>query len=270
MRLLVKPGAQFPVDAEVAKGQTASDESNLTGEATPLEKRVGDTVLSGTMNLWGAVEVVVLRPVMESSLQKVIRLIKDAQRQKAPAQQFTGKFGTYYTYCVLGLSLGMFFVWWLVFGQAPFARKGAGHSAFYHAMTLLVVASPCALVLSIPSAVLAAIAWGARHGILFRGGAAVEKLAAITTVALDKTGTLTTGELRVERIESFPPGRESEVGELAYSLEKLSTHPLARAITRYGKHYGLTELELAQFESVTGLGLRARQDGVECLLGRRE
>lgn len=270
MRLLVKPGAQFPVDAEVAKGQTASDESNLTGEATPVEKRVGDAVLSGTLNLWGAVEVVVLRPVMESSLQKVIRLIKEAQHQKAPAQQFTDKFGTYYTYCVLGLSLAMFFVWWLVSGQPPFARKGEGHSAFYHAMTLLVVASPCALVLSIPSAVLAAIAWSARHGILFRGGAAVEKLAGITTVALDKTGTLTTGELRVETVESFPPGRETEVGQLAYSLERLSTHPLARAITRYGKQQGYLARDLDGFESVTGQGLRARCGSSDCLLGKLE
>jgi Cd2+/Zn2+-exporting ATPase len=270
MRLLVKPGGQFPVDAEVAKGQTASDESNLTGEATPVEKRVGDMVLSGTINLWGAVEVAVVRPVSESSLQKIIRLIKDAQRQKAPAQQFTDKFGSAYTYCVLGLSLAMFFVWWLALGQAPFAPKGEAHSAFYHAMTLLVVASPCALVLSIPSAVLAAIAWSARHGILFRGGAAVEKLAGITTVALDKTGTLTTGELRVEKVESFPPGREEELACLAYSLERLSTHPLARAITRYGKQQGLRCLDFQDFESVTGQGLRGLNGSSECLLGKYE
>lgn len=270
MRLLIKPGAQFPVDAEIVKGQTASDESNLTGESAPVEKKVGDTVLSGTMNLWGAVEAIVLRPVAESSLQKIIHLIREAQRQKAPAQQFTDRFSSYYTYSVLGLSLAMFFVWWLGFGQAPFASKEAGHSAFYHTMTLLVVASPCALVLSIPSAVLAAIAWGARHGILFRGGAAVEKLAGVTTVALDKTGTLTTGELRVERVESFPPGREREVAQLVYSLERLSTHPLARAITRYGKQQGLLCVELEQFESITGQGLRARKNGTVCLLGRRE
>jgi Cd2+/Zn2+-exporting ATPase len=270
MRLLVKPGVQFPVDAEVAKGQTASDESNLTGEVTPVDKRVGDTVLSGTINLWGAVEVVVLRPAAESSLRKVIRLIKEAQRQKAPAQRFTDKFSTAYTYCVLGLSLGMFFVWWRVFGQAPFAPKGAEHSAFYHAMTLLVVASPCALVLSIPSAVLAAIAWGARNGILFRGGAAVEKLAGINSVALDKTGTLTTGELRVESVESFPPGREAEVAQLAYSIERLSTHPLARAITRYGKQQKLVCLEFESFESVTGHGLRAYRNNLECFLGKRD
>ena len=270
MRLLVKPGAQFPVDAEIVKGQTASDESNLTGEVAPGEKAIGDSVLAGTINLWGAVEVLVLRPVAESSLQKIIHLIKDAQQRKAPAQQFTDRFGSYYTYSVLGLSLVMFFVWWLGFGQAPFAARNVGHSAFYHAMTLLVVASPCALVLSIPSAVLAAIAWSARHGILFRGGAAVEKLAAVNTVALDKTGTLTTGELRVETVESFPPGRETEVAQLAFSLERLSTHPLARAITRHGKQQGLQPLELAHFESITGQGLRARRNGDGCLLGRRE
>jgi Cd2+/Zn2+-exporting ATPase len=270
MRLLVKPGAQFPVDAEIVKGQSASDESNLTGEVTPVEKAIGDSVLAGTINLWGAVEVLVLRPVAESSLQKIIHLIKDAQQRKAPAQQFTDRFGTYYTYSVLTLSLVMFFVWWLGFGQAPFAAQSLGHSAFYHAMTLLVVASPCALVLSIPSAVLAAIAWGARHGILFRGGAAVQKLAAVNTVALDKTGTLTTGELRVETVESFPPGRETEVAQLAFSLERLSTHPLARAITRHGKQQGLQTLELDQFESITGQGLRARRNGDTCMLGRRE
>lgn len=270
MRLLIKPGAQFPVDAEIVKGRTAADESNLTGEAGPVDKAVGDTVLAGTINLWGAVETVVLRPAAEGALQKIIRLIKEAQHQKAPAQQFTDRFGAFYTYIVLGLSLVMFFVWWLAFGLEPFTTAGGGRSAFYRTMTLLVVASPCALVLSIPSAVLAAIAWSARHGILFRGGAAVEKLAGVDVVALDKTGTLTTGELRVERVESFPPGRETEVARVAYSLERLSTHPLARAITRYGKQQQFTPVELEHFESITGQGLQARCHGSECILGRRD
>ena len=133
-----------------------------------------------------------------------------------------------------------------------------------------MVSSPCALVLSIPSAVLAAIAWGARHGILFRGGAAVEKLAEVNVVALDKTGTLTTGELRVEKVESFPPGRENEIARLAYSLEKLSTHPLARAITRHGKQQQLEPVDFEHFESVTGQGLSAKLDGQEVFLGKRE
>ena len=270
MRLLIKPGAQFPVDGEIAKGNSAADESNLTGEATPVKKSVGDTALAGTLNLWGALEVVVTRPAAESSLQKIITLIKEAQQRKAPAQQFTDKFSTVYTYLVIGLSFAMFFVWWLGFKLAPFTAAVEAQSAFYRTMTLLVVSSPCALVLSIPSAVLAAIAWGARHGILFRGGAAVEKLAEVNVVALDKTGTLTTGELRVEKVESFPPGRENEIARLAYSLEKLSTHPLARAITRYGKQQKIEPTEFEQFESVTGEGLRARRDGLECRLGGRD
>ena len=270
MRLLVKPGSQFAVDAEVLKGSTAADESNLTGEATPVEKAVGDSVLAGTINLWGAVEVSVLKPAAESSLQKIIKLIKDAQQQKAPAQQFTDQFSTYYTYIVLLLSAAMFFVWWQGYGLTPFTSVGEVKSAFYRTMTLLVVASPCALVLSIPSAVLAAIAWGARHGVLIRGGAAVEKLADVSVVALDKTGTLTTGELRVEKVESFPPGRETDIAQLAYSLDRLSTHPLARAVTRHGKQAGLTPVEFAHFESVTGQGVRGRYERGEICLGRRE
>ena len=269
-RLVIKPDAQFPVDAEIVKGATAADESNLTGEAVPVEKKVGDAVLSGTLNLWGAIEVLVTRPAAESSLQKIIKLIREAQRQKAPAQQFADKFSTYYTYGVLGMSLAMFFVWWLGFGLAAFHAPQESQNAFYRTMTLLVVSSPCALVLSIPSAVLAAIATAARHGILFRGGAAVEKMAAINIVALDKTGTLTTGELKVEKVESFPPGRENEIARVAYSLEKLSAHPLARAITRHGKQQGLTPLEFLRFESVTGHGLRGQCQQVDYVLGRRE
>src|SRR6185295_13579825 len=148
---LVKPGDVFPVDGEIAKGKTAADESNLTGEAVPVEKAQGDIALAGTINLWGAVELVATRPPSQSSLQKIIQLIHEAQRLKAPAQKFTDKFGAGYTYFVLALALVMFFVWWLGFGRSPFASTAATKSAFYMAMTLMVVASPCALVLSIPS-----------------------------------------------------------------------------------------------------------------------
>jgi Zn2+/Cd2+-exporting ATPase len=134
----------------------------------------------------------------------------------------------------------------------------------------LVVASPCALVLSIPSAILAAIAWAAKRGILFRGGAAVEKLSEVQVVALDKTGTLTTGDLKVGRVDSFPPGREREVAELAWQLERLSTHPLARAITQYGKHHGFPQRELTNFESMTGQGLKGEVADQEVVVGKRD
>lgn len=269
MRILVKPGQLFPIDVEIAKGETAADESNLTGEANPVKKSVGDLASSGTINMWGAVECIVLRPAKESSLQKIINLIQQAQHLKAPSQRFTDRFGTPYTYAILSLVAIMFFVWWLGFGISPFVNAEGSYSAFYRAMTLLVVASPCALVLSIPSAILAGIAWGASHGILFRGGAAIEKLSEIDLIALDKTGTLTTGDLKVERVESFPPGREQDVLEMAYSLEKKSTHPLARAIVTYGKSHGIKEREVEDFRSLTGKGLQGTFQGGMCILGRR-
>ncbi len=266
----VKPGALFPVDAEVKVGKSAADESNLTGEATPVAKFPGDEVFSGTMNLWGSVEAQVLRLVDESALQKVIRLIREAQHLKAPSQRFTDKFGTRYTIGILGLTAVMFFVWWLGFGIRPFSNTEAGFSAFYRAMTLLVVASPCALVLSIPSAILAAIAWGARHGILFRGGAAIEKLAEVDLVALDKTGTLTTGEMEVDSVESFPAGREREAAELAYSLEAHGSHPIGRAIQKYGKAQGFELRAIEDFQAMSGKGVQGRDGETLCVLGRRE
>lgn len=137
-------------------------------------------------------------------------------------------------------------------------------------MTLMVVASPCALVLSIPSAILASIARGARHGILFRGGAAVERLAGVDVVALDKTGTLTTGELSVELIESFPVGREREVLEMAGALEAKSSHPIARAILRRAREDGVAIAEVEDFRSITGEGLKGSIGGSTLFLGRRE
>jgi Cd2+/Zn2+-exporting ATPase len=269
MRLIVKPGELFPVDAEITRGTTAADESNLTGEAIPVEKQVGDTVLGGTLNLWGSVQGLVIRPATQSALQRIIHLIHESQQLKAPSQRFTDRFGTGYTVAALGLTVVMFFVWWSL-GRSPFTSTASHRSAFYLAMTLLVVASPCALVLSIPSAILAAIARGARQGILFRGGAAVEKLAEVDVVAMDKTGTLTTGELRVASVQSFPPGQESRVAALAFALERHSLHPLARAIARYGKQEGLPAAEVQQFESVTGLGLRGTLGQQPAWLGRRE
>lgn len=269
-RLRVKPGEAFAADGLIVHGKSASDEATLTGEANPVEKGVGDQVFSGTINLWGVVEFVVERLPAESTLQKIIRLIQTAQKLKAPSERFTDKFGTGYTYAVIGGSFAMFLVWWWGFQLPAFTNTPETRSAFYRAMTLMVVASPCALVLSIPSAILAAIARGARHGVLFRGGAAIEKLADISAVALDKTGTLTTGELAVVGCESYPRGRDREVLQLAYTLEAKSLHPIARAIVRHAKAEGLSELALDDFQSITGQGVRGKVGGASLLLGRRE
>jgi len=268
--LRILPGALFPLDGELATGETAVDEATLTGEATPVEKKPGDSVMAGTLNLWGAVDVHVTKLAAESALQRIIRLIQEAQRQKAPSQRFTDRFGSNYTLAILSLTGSMFLFWWLFQGKSPFETVSGQPSAFYLAMTLLVVASPCALVLSVPSAILAAIAAGARHGILFRGGVAVEQLAQVRVVAMDKTGTLTTGELRVESVESYPSGHETEVLEWAYALERLSTHPLARAITKHARLQKSRERVVLKFNSVTGLGLEAEDEGKKVRLGKRE
>lgn len=268
--LAVRPDEAFAVDGTVIDGESAADESNLTGESKPVPKQVGDAIYGGTLNLWGAVRVEVTRLASESALQKIVRLIQDAQHLRAPSQRFTDRFGTKYTWGILGATLTMFFVWWLGFGLPPFRPDGETASAFYRAMMLLVVASPCALVLSIPSAILAAIACGARRGVLFRGGAAVENLALVDTVALDKTGTLTSGELRVGEVESFPHGRENEVLEIALTLERNSTHPIARAIVAYAEAEGIESQGLDEFRSMSGKGVRGKVGAELSYLGRRE
>lgn len=273
MRLLVRPGDQFPVDAEVMAGSSAADESTLTGESAMVDKKVGDKVFGGTLNGWGSLELEVLRPSSESALSRIIRLIQEAQESKAPAQRLTDKFGTPYTYGILGLSTLMFFVWWLVFGVPAFATTEAfGNSAFYRAMTLLVVASPCALVLSIPSAILAGIAAGAKRGVLFRGGAAIENLAEVTHVALDKTGTLTTGEMSVERVDIYQGDDKDALLRIAAALSHHSAHPVSRAIVNsWRKSAGEKAVfaEITDFRSVSGYGLEGRFQGQFVRLGRR-
>jgi Cd2+/Zn2+-exporting ATPase len=268
--IVVKPDELFAVDGTVVSGLTAADESTLTGEAMPITKETGATIFGGTLNLWGLVQVRVDKPATQSSLAKIITLIQTAQKMRAPSQRFTDRFGTRYTLLTLGIVALMFFVWWLAFGIPPFENTAASKSSFYRAMTLLVVMSPCALVLSIPSAILAAIAWGARHGILFRGGAAIEKLAEVDVIAMDKTGTLTEGELKVTKIESFPAGREDDVLRIAVNLESNSNHPIARAITRHGQVKGFVAEKLAEFQSIAGQGLRGRTESGLSYVGRRE
>jgi Cd2+/Zn2+-exporting ATPase len=275
MTVRLRPGDLVPVDAEVVSGKSAADESSLTGESVPVDKNKGDMLFGGTLNLWGSMDAKVLKPASESSLAKIIRLIHEAQDSKAPAQRFTDKFGTTYTYAILGLSLAMFLVWWLGQGLPAFVAPVGQPSAFYRAMTLLVVASPCALVLSIPSAILAGIAAGARRGVLFRGGAAVEKLAEITKVAMDKTGTLTTGEPAVIAIEALAAGQENELLRAAASLAHHSTHPLSRALSQHATRLGLHLETIPHVISDPGQGLRAQwttPDGstTEARLGRRE
>ena len=270
MTIRVLPGEQFPADGRVSSGESAADESSLTGESVPVEKSAGDTVFGGTLNTWGVVETEVVRPPGDSAQARIIELIREAQASKAPSQRFTDRFGTTYTVGILLLALVMFLWWHLVARIPAFFTEDGTTSSFYRAMTLLVVCSPCALVISIPSAILAGIAAGARRGVLFRGGVALENLATIQRLAVDKTGTLTKGELELLSCETEPPGRENDLIAVAAALSRNSTHPLSRAIVKESLKRGLPDAgQVSNFESLSGQGLQALVGGVASSQGRR-
>jgi len=259
--LLVKAGELFPVDGVIIEGATSADESALTGEAIPVVKQIGNAVSGGTLNLDGQAVIQATRRLEGSALNRILGLIEIAQQQKAPAQRFTDKFSRYYTWLALSLAAIVFFV--LLATHRPIA------DAFYRSMTVLVVSSPCALVLSIPSAILVAIAAGARRGILFRGGVAVENLAGATQFAFDKTGTLTKGALVVASIASFDSQSEDEILRLAASVAHFSTHPLARAIVGEADKQQLSRISAKDFLNVPGLGMEASIDGSRIFIGSR-
>ena len=268
MVVRVKPGQQVPVDLVVIQGESACDESSLTGESVPVAKRRGDTALAGTMNVQGVLEGTALRAAKESTLQKMIDLIERAQHLRAPSQRLADAFGTRYTVFVLTACTALFLWAWLG-EQRPVLRTAPeAPSAFYRAMTLLVVMSPCALVLSVPSAILSAIASGARRGVLFRGGAAVERLARVTVVCLDKTGTLTEGQFRVQEIKALEGGEDSLLAEAA-ALARLSTHPVSRAVAREASERGLPERTATDVVNLPGAGVRGRVGGRDVWLGSR-
>ncbi|PAW60263.1 MAG: cadmium-translocating P-type ATPase [Verrucomicrobiia bacterium Tous-C3TDCM] len=269
-RVRIFPGSQFPVDACVVLGATAADESMLTGESVPVEKGLQDTVFGGTLNTWGALDAEVLRLPSESAHGKIIRLIRDAQASKAPSQRFTDRFGTTYTLSILALSFAAFAWWHWVQGMPAFGTSAADPSALYRAMTLLVVCSPCALVISIPSAILAGIASAARRGVLFRGGVALENLATIQRLAVDKTGTLTKGDFVITAIESFPESGKQVVLESAAALSQQSTHPLSRAIAaEWLKQHGARAGAIQDYQSLAGQGVEGNYQGQAVKQGRR-
>jgi Zn2+/Cd2+-exporting ATPase len=261
--LLVKAGELFPVDGIVIEGATSADESALSGEALPVAKGAGDRVSGGTLSIDGQCVIRAARELEESALSRILSLIETAQQQKAPAQRFTDSFSRYYTWVALSLSAVVFAVLLLMLHRSP-------ADAFYRAMTVLVVASPCALVLSIPSAILVAIAVGARQGILFRGGVAVENLASINQVAFDKTGTLTKGSLIVSSVAAFDGQTEDSVLRLASSVAQFSTHPLARAVVREAEKREISLLRTSEFQNIPGFGMEALVEGEMIITGSRK
>ena len=258
-RVLIRPGESIPADAEVVTGQSAVDQSAITGESLPVEKRPGDTLSSGTLNTTGALTARVTRLPSESTLAKIVRMVEDAREQKSRTQRFTDAFEGPYAIGVIAAS-ALLFLGSLALG----AETGA---AFYRSMTLLVVASPCALVISTPAATLSALANAARNGILVKGGNYLEDLGGIHTVAFDKTGTLTVGEPRLTDVIPAPGVSETDLLRRVAAVESLSEHPLAHAIVADAQERDLPLPAATAFEAVTGRGVRATVEGEQVLVG---
>ncbi|PFK41062.1 heavy metal translocating P-type ATPase [Bacillus cereus] len=262
--ILIKPGERVPADGTIHNGETNIDEAAITGEPIPNEKKLGDEVFAGTVNLRGAIEVKITKRSDQTLFQKIIRLVQNAQSEKSPSQLFIEKFeGTYVK--------GVLIVVTLMMVVPHFMLDWSWNETFYRAMILLVVASPCALVAAITPATLSAISNGAKSGILFKGGIHLERLASVKAIAFDKTGTLTQGKPTVTDVYIRNGITEKDVLYITASIESHSTHPLAEAIVKYAKHaYDITLTKPESVEDVTGFGLKGMLENKMYKIGKAD
>jgi Cd2+/Zn2+-exporting ATPase len=259
--VLVRPGERVSVDGTVLTGESSIDQSAITGESVPVHKTPGDTVFAATINGQGAIKVRVDRLQQESTLAKIVQFVEDAQENKSRTQRFTDAFEGKYAIGVILFAAAMAIVPPLVFGK-PW------DASFYKAMTLLVVASPCALVISTPASTLSALANAARHGILFKGSNHLEDTGVVETIAFDKTGTLTVGKPSLTDVVVLDPEwSEAEALVITASAERLSEHPLASAIVRGAQERGLPLSEPEAFRAISGKGIIANVSGQEVAIG---
>lgn len=252
--VVVRPGERLPLDGTVVAGASSVDQAPITGESVPVDKQPGDDVFAGTLNVHGALTVSVTRPAADSTISRVAALVEEAQASQAPAERFIDRFARIYTPIV--------FVSALLLATVPLAFGGDSDTWSYRALALLIVACPCSLVISVPVAVVSAVGGAARRGILIKGGQALEDLARVRTVAVDKTGTLTLGLPAVERIVTAPGVTEDEALALVAAVERGSEHPLAAALRRAARERGAAEsTTTTDFEALPGRGAQASVDG---------
>lgn len=244
--VVIRPGARVPTDGVVVSGCSSIDEASITGESIPVSKYPGDSVFEATVNLDGVVEVVVSKTVAESTVAKMISLVTQAQAAKAPSERFSAWFGQRYTVSVLvGVALAFIVFYWL---------EQEWQKALYRSATLLVAASPCAIVISVPAAVLSALSAAARSGVLFKGGAALETLSTIDTFAFDKTGTLTTGKAAVTEVIALE-GDERKLLSLLAGIEAQSEHHSAAAIRKEATQRGVTFAQVKEVNNRPSEGI---------------
>jgi len=258
---IVRPGESVPTDGVIEKGRSSIDEAPVTGESIPVEKKEGMKVFAGTINQEGALEIKTTAAFKDNTLSKMIHLVEEAQEKKGKAQLFIEKFGNRYTPVVLFVSFLLFVI--------PILLGWDISKWAIRAVVLLVAAAPCALVMSTPIAIAAGIGIAGRNGVLIKGGMCLEDLGRIKAVAFDKTGTLTKGEPVVTDVIALN-GDENGVLEIAYSVERLSEHPLAQAIVKEAKNLGLKSCDVTNFESLTGSGIKATLDGEVTYIGKPE
>jgi len=270
--ILVRPGERLPMDGDVRRGTSSVDQGPVTGESIPVEKRPGAEVFAGSVNGEGALEIEVTQRAEDNTISRVIHMVEEAQAQKAPSQRWVDVFARYYTPAVVGLAVLIAAVPPLLFGQ-PFLEPGpgAGHGWLYRALSLLIIACPCALVISTPVSIVSAISNAARQGVLFKGGAYLEAASGLRVVAFDKTGTLTHGEPEVTDVVVVNDETMSneQLLALAASVESGSEHPLARAIVGAAEERGIGFPQATEVEAVTGRGVRGLLDGTELAIGSR-
>ncbi|USG68365.1 cadmium-translocating P-type ATPase [Brevibacillus ruminantium] len=258
--ILVKPGEKIAMDGRVIEGFSTVNQAPITGESVPVEKNVDDDVYAGTINEQGALKIRVTKRFEENTLSKIVHLVEEAQAQKAPSQRFVDVFSQYYTPAVIVIAA-------LIAIVPPLLLQQPWDLWFYRALMMLVVACPCALVISTPVSIVSAIGNAAKHGILIKGGVHLERLGAIDHIAFDKTGTLTVGTPEVVSVATLDGHTEEDVMTIAASLEAMSEHPLAAAILRYAKKLGVSPKATSEFTSVTGRGVQASVDGRTYYLG---
>lgn len=259
----VRPGERFAIDGIVIEGESWVDESTLTGESEPIHKGNGSDVFSGTMNGQGTVLVQMTKAIADTTLERIVHMVHEAQAQKTPTQRFVESWQQPYV-------IGVFVSAFLVFLAAMLIHTASWYDAFYHAMVLLVAASPCAVVVSSPAVMLSAIALAGRHGVLFKGAVHLETLGKVDVIAMDKTGTVTMGKPAVTEVWTTSGTNVTRFLSLAAAVEKQSEHPLAVPVIEEAKRHGISDqaLELKEFHSHTGLGVYARVDGVWVGVGR--
>jgi len=250
--LRVLPGEAIPMDGEIVSGNTSVDQSIITGESLPVDKTAGDSVFCGTINRFGSIDIKATKVGEDSSLQKLIRMVQEAENNKAPMQRIVDKWAAWLVPVALAIAVITYLITWDI----------------VRAVTILVVFCPCALALATPTSIMAAIGQATKHGVIIKSGDALERMGKVDTVAFDKTGTLTHGNLAVSDVISFDTGMsDNDLLSLTASAESYSEHPLGKAIVTHAKELGVTIQPISDFRMIPGKGVSAGVGGRNVLCG---